>query len=102
VVLEALAAGLSLVISEACTANLTEEAFITVIPDGENRPDVIAHAIQTAIDRNVTHRAAIRRYARERFDYASVVPEYVEIIEQCREYFASAACVDREPCRWCS
>jgi glycosyltransferase involved in cell wall biosynthesis len=89
VVLEALAAGLSLVISEACTANLTNEEFITVIPDGETRPEVIAHAIQTAIDRNAQWRPAIRQYARERFDHAVVTRDYLQLIDECRDHFAS-------------
>ncbi len=90
VVLEALAAGLSVVITEACRANLTDEPFITVIPDGEERPEVIAQAIQTAIDRNPPLRPAIRAYARERFDYAVVVAEYVRLIEEYLDCRASA------------
>jgi glycosyltransferase involved in cell wall biosynthesis len=86
VVLEALAAGLSVVIGEPCTANLTNEAFITVIPDGETRPDVIAHAIQTAIDRNGAQRDAIRAYAKQRFDYEALLPRYLGIIEEVRDY----------------
>jgi glycosyltransferase involved in cell wall biosynthesis len=82
VVLEALAAGLSVVITEACRANLTDEEFITVIPDDETRPDVIAHAIQSAIDNNPPLRATIREYAFQRFDYSVVVPEYVQLIEE--------------------
>jgi hypothetical protein len=78
------------VITEACRANLTDEEFITVIPDGEERPEVIAQAIQTAIDRNPPLRPAIRAYARERFDYAVVVAEYVRLIE---EYLDSRASV---------
>ena len=38
VVLEGLAAGLSVVITEACRANLTDEEFITVIPDEARTP----------------------------------------------------------------
>jgi glycosyltransferase involved in cell wall biosynthesis len=90
VVLEGLAAGLSVVITEACRANLTDEEFITVIPDGETRPDVIAHAIQTAIDNNPRLRPAIREYALQRFNYSVVVPEYVRLIEE----FLSTCCVN--------
>jgi glycosyltransferase involved in cell wall biosynthesis len=82
VVLEAFAAGLSVVITDACRANLTDEPFITVIPEGETRPDVIAQAIQTAIDANPPQRAAIRAYARDRFDYTVVTREYLQIIEE--------------------
>jgi glycosyltransferase involved in cell wall biosynthesis len=38
VVLEAFAAGLSVVVSDACGANLTHEDFITVIPEDEMKP----------------------------------------------------------------
>jgi glycosyltransferase involved in cell wall biosynthesis len=86
VVLEALAAGLNVVVTKACTANLTDEEFITVIPDGETRPDAICEAIQTAIDRNARHRAAAVDYARRHFDYAVVMPEYIDLIEECRAF----------------
>lgn len=85
VVLEALAAGLSVVISDACRANLTEAPFITVIPDDERRPEIIAGAIQDAIDRNPGYRDAIRQYARDRFDYPVVMQAYVRIIDEIRE-----------------
>ena len=84
VVLEALAAGLSVVISEACAPNLTHEEFITVIPDEEQRADVIAQAIQTAVDKNAGLRSAIRSYARKRFDFAAIVREYVGIVDDVR------------------
>jgi hypothetical protein len=87
VVPEALAAGLSLVITETCTANLTDQPFITVIADGETRPEVIARAIQSAIESNPGHRDAIRRYPNERFDYAVIVPEYLRIIDDIRAHF---------------
>jgi glycosyltransferase involved in cell wall biosynthesis len=89
VVLEALAAGVSVVVSEACTANLTDEAFITVLPNEEERPEVIAQAVQTAIDKNALLRKDIRRYAVERFDYEAAVRDYLQIIDEFREYFSS-------------
>jgi glycosyltransferase involved in cell wall biosynthesis len=102
VVLEALAAGLSLVISETCRANLADQPFITVIADDERRPAAIAAAIRAAIDANSSHREAIRDDARDRFDYAVAVREYVEIIDEVREYCAagqtrSAASRSRKP-----
>jgi glycosyltransferase involved in cell wall biosynthesis len=88
VVVEALAAGLSLVVSEACTATLTPAPFITVIPERDRRPEVVVDAIQAAIDANHGYRAEIRQYAIERFDYrTAIIPEYVGLIEQIREYF---------------
>jgi glycosyltransferase involved in cell wall biosynthesis len=86
VVLEALAAGLSVVVSEACTANLTDQEFITVVPNGENRPDVIAQAVQSAIDKNAALRASIRQYALDRFDYGAAVKDYLQIIDEFREH----------------
>jgi len=89
VVPEALAAGLSVVISEACAANLTHEDFITVIPDGEKRPEAIALAIQTSIDKNASLRHEIRSYAQERFDYAVLCQNYLRIIDEVREFFST-------------
>ncbi len=89
VIPEALAAGLSLVITEACAANLTDEPFITVVPDEEKRPEIIADAMRSAIDSNATHREAIRCYARERFDYRVIIPEYLRIVDDIRQYFGT-------------
>ncbi len=87
VTLEALAAGLSIVITEACAANLAPQPFITIIPDAEARPEVIAEAIRSAIDANPRHRSDARQYAWERFDYSVVAREYVPIMEEAIEYF---------------
>ena len=89
VVLEALAAGLSVVISDRCTANLTAEEFITVLPLAEKRPEVINAAIKSAIERNDSLREKIRAYARERFDYSVAVPEYLRVVRECQDFFAS-------------
>jgi glycosyltransferase involved in cell wall biosynthesis len=89
VVLEGLAAGLSIVVSEASAANLTQEEFITVIPDAERRRCVVAEAVQRAIDKNAAQREAIRSYARRRFDYSVVVFDYLRIIQDIREHFRS-------------
>lgn len=82
VVKEALAAGLSVVVNEACSANLTHEEFVTILPDDEVRPEVVNGAIQSAIDNNYRLRDSIRDYAQTRFSYEVVVPEYLEIIEE--------------------
>jgi len=89
VVLEALAAGLSVVVTEAASANLTNEEFITVIPDDERDPDRLAEAIQRAIEKNARLRKEIRAYARERFDYRVVVQDYLKIIAEFKDYTAS-------------
>jgi glycosyltransferase involved in cell wall biosynthesis len=91
VVLEGLAAGLSVVVTRACAANLTEQPFITVLPDEEDRPEVIAAAIQAAIEHNPRDRADIRAYARERFDYAPLVRQYLGIIEELLQQHGTGA-----------
>jgi glycosyltransferase involved in cell wall biosynthesis len=82
VVLEALAAGLNVVITTACAANLTPEPFITVLPDDELQPEAVLEAIDTAIAANAAMRPEIRAYAAARFDYDVVTPEYVQIIHE--------------------
>jgi glycosyltransferase involved in cell wall biosynthesis len=89
VVLEALAAGLSVVVTTSGSANLTNEAFITVIPDDERDPNVLALVIQDAIDKNNALRRDIRAYAYERFDYSAVVKDYLGVIEEFKDYSAS-------------
>ncbi|MFL5655773.1 MAG: glycosyltransferase family 4 protein, partial [Ktedonobacteraceae bacterium] len=70
VVLEALAAGLSVVATKSASANLTAEEFITVIPDDERDPAVLDAVIQGAIEKNNALRKNIRVYAYEHFDYS--------------------------------
>ncbi len=89
VVLEGLAAGLSIVVTESASANLTDEEFITVIPDDERDPDALAKVIQRAIEKNAGLRKEIRAYARERFDYSVVVQDYLEIISEFKDYTTS-------------
>jgi glycosyltransferase involved in cell wall biosynthesis len=91
VVLEALAAGLSVVVSNVGSANLTNEPFITVIPDRESDSDVICAAIQAAIDGNAVQRQAIRDYARRRFDYSTIVFDYLKIINEIRASYRDIA-----------
>lgn len=87
VVLEALAAGLSVVVTESASANLTSEKFITVIPDGSKNDEFISNAIQSAIDRNNDCRQEIRSYALDRFDYSVMVKDYERIIHEFRDYY---------------
>ena len=82
VVVEALAAGLSVVISESSTANLDKKPFIDVVPDlSEKTAGMIAKAINTQIKENAKHRESIRKYAEERFDWKVIVSEYESIIK---------------------
>ncbi len=86
VVGEALASGLSVVVNETSSANLTKEPFVTIIPDDEERPEVISRAIHEAIEKNNSYRKQIRDYAFKRFDYTVVTKEYVKIIEEFIDY----------------
>lgn len=80
VVKEALAAGLCVVVNRASSANLTDEAFITVLPDEAIEPETVAAAIEGAIERNATLREEARAYARQRFDRDVIAREYLGII----------------------
>lgn len=82
VVKEALAAGLSLVVNESCSANLTDNEFITILPDDVEDPQVVNEAIQKAIDNNNALRKDIRKYAYDRFSYDVLVPQYVDTIKE--------------------
>lgn len=84
VVKEALAAGLSVVVSRSSVADLPLEPFVTVMPDDERDPTVIASAITSAIAANPALRARARTYAFERFDSGVVTTEYLRIIADFR------------------
>jgi glycosyltransferase involved in cell wall biosynthesis len=75
-VLEALAAGLSLVVSPACAGNLDSEPFVTVVPEGASAEELVA-AIEAATASNKQHRAKIRGFARVRFDYEAGIDRYL-------------------------
>lgn len=86
VVLEALAAGLSVVVSEPCAVNLTGEDFITVVGGAEGAELVVA-TIRGAIEGNAGRRAAIREYARRNLGYEALARDYVAFIERFRGHF---------------
>jgi glycosyltransferase involved in cell wall biosynthesis len=87
VVLEALAAGLSIVVTKSCSANLEKKPFIHIIPDNGDESFVIA-TIQKAILENEKYRKEIKQYAFERFDYSVVVKEYIQVIEEFRSFYS--------------
>jgi glycosyltransferase involved in cell wall biosynthesis len=95
VVLEALAAGLNVVVSSACTANLTDEPFITVLPDRrvKLRSSALVAALRQAVESNARHRPSIRSYAEQHLDYSHQIPRYLELIDAFR-----AQC--SRPSRW--
>jgi glycosyltransferase involved in cell wall biosynthesis len=82
VVLEALAAGLSIVVSECASANLEPKEFITILPDGLTDPDCLQKAINEQIARNAVFRKEIREYAYQRFDWQVIMNEYVNLIKE--------------------
>lgn len=84
VVKEALAAGLGVVVSSSSVADLPSEPFVTVVPDDERDPRVIANAITSAIAANRSLRARARAYAFDRFDAGVVTTEYLRIIADFR------------------
>lgn len=85
VVPEALAAGLSIVVSRSAAANLDAQKFISVISDDEIDGAVLAGIINTQIAGNAAHRDRIRAYATSRFDHTVVMARYLAAIEDFRK-----------------
>ncbi len=83
VCVEALMAGLGLVISELAAANLDlSKDFITVIPEDKvNDSKFVAQAIKDNRDVSVAKRSEIREYAMSTFDYDVIVDNYLKLIE---------------------
>ncbi|MEO5646619.1 MAG: hypothetical protein ABIO57_00095 [Candidatus Paceibacterota bacterium] len=91
VVPEALAAGLSIVVSKSAAANLDEKLpFITILPDDVSDPIVIAEAINTQIKNNSIYRADVLEYAKKHFDNIVIVQEFITIAEEFRQYKPTA------------
>lgn len=93
VVLEALAAGLCIVISESASANLHTKEFIKVLPDNiltnassENQ-QIISEIILEMIERNQSYRQEIVEYAKNNFDYSCIIKDYLQIIEDFRSFY---------------
>ena len=92
VCLEAMAAGLGLVISEQSTANLDlSQPFITVIPDEKcgdyydeetsGKDGYIKEKIEENRKISLGMRKEIREYCRTNFDWDHIIPEYIRIID---------------------
>jgi glycosyltransferase involved in cell wall biosynthesis len=82
VVVEALAAGLPVVISPACTGNLDlNQPFIHVVEKDED----LIPAVRKAISQREELTTQIRAYAEQNFDYDSLVQRYVAQLEAWRE-----------------
>ncbi len=85
VVPEALAAGLSVVVSRSAAANLDESLpFISVLPDDMTDPEVISETINAQIRNNAQYRPQIIEYAKSYFDTSAVVADYVKVIGEFR------------------
>jgi hypothetical protein len=86
VVPEALAAGLSVVISETASANLYDNKFITILPDGLDDADIIVEAINSQIKNNDSMRSEIRKYAEDKFDNDIIVGEYLDMANEFKSH----------------
>ncbi len=84
VCVEALMAGLGLVISELAAANLDlNKKFITIIPEDKiNDGKFVAQAIRDNREFSVANREEIRAYALNNFDYNVIVDNYLKIVEK--------------------
>ena len=83
VCLEAMAAGLGLVLSEQSTANLDlSQPFITVIPDDKlNDKSFLKQKIQENRKVSLGMRNEIREYCLTNFDWSNIIKQYMEIID---------------------
>ncbi|MBH8561607.1 glycosyltransferase family 4 protein [Nostoc sp. CENA67] len=93
VVLEALAAGLCVVVSESASANLHTKEFIRVLPDNilsnatpENQT-IISETIIEMIEKNQNYRQEIVEYAKENFDFSHLVKNYLQIIDEFKDFY---------------
>ena len=84
VCLEAMAAGLGLVLSEQSTANLDVDLpFINVIPDTKlNDTDFLRDQIVSNRKTSLTMRKEIRQYCKDNFDWSTIIQKYKEIINK--------------------
>jgi len=81
VLLEAMAAGLSLVVSPETAHNLdTSQPWVYIVD--RNDEAGVADAIQRAVTENPSHRAAIRRHCEETFDWRVIGPRYENILRE--------------------
>jgi glycosyltransferase involved in cell wall biosynthesis len=88
VVLEAMAAGLSIVVSASASANLHLKDFIKVLPDNiliDRTPEhqqIVCESIANSIEKNQLYRREIADYARENFDFSHTIKNYERIVEE--------------------
>jgi len=80
---EALAAGLGLVVSEQSTGNLDlTKPFITVIPNDKiDDDDYLRQKIKENREISLSMRKEIRQYCFDNFDWSVIIKRYIDIIE---------------------
>lgn len=93
VVLEALAAGLCVVISESASANLQNKEFIKVLPNNiltnvtpENQ-EIVTEAIQEMIEKNQEYRQDIVEYVKDNLDFSHLIKNYIRIIDEFTSFY---------------
>ncbi len=81
VVIEALMAGLDVIVSEAASANLDQDQpFVHVLDEATiNNPTLLQIAIDNIL-KQPKDRAAVRRYAEQNFDWSVLVKRYLDAI----------------------
>lgn len=81
--LEGIMAGLGLVISEYCTANLdTSLPFIDVIPENKiNDEDFVRKTIAINRQKSISMRKEIRKYAENDFSWKVIIEKYDKVIK---------------------
>jgi glycosyltransferase involved in cell wall biosynthesis len=80
---EALAAGLSVVVSKSASANLDEKLpFVSILPDDISDADIIAKTINEQIKNNKLYRPQILDHAKSYFDMSAVIADYLKVIEE--------------------
>ena len=88
VVLEAMAAGLCLVVSQSASANLAIQDFIKVLPDNiltnptPAHQQIVCEAISELIEKNQSFRPEIVAYAQSTFDFSHTIENYDQIINE--------------------
>lgn len=83
VTVQALIAGIGVVVSEAAAANLDVDLpFIDVIPEDKVEDiDYVGHVIRSNQECSSRMRSEIREYGRARFDWSVLVPRYLETLQ---------------------
>ena len=88
VIPEALAAGLSICVTETSASNLDLSLpFIKTIPSNWTEyPELVVETIKQLSQENKKYRNNIRKYAIDTFNISVIIDEYIDIINQFREY----------------